>query len=163
MEYTPSVIEPSFGIGRILYALLEHSYYVREGDDQRAVFRFPPCVAPTKVLVVPISNNAEFNPFIKQIVSKLRHNGISNKVDSSSGSIGRRYARNDEVGTPFGITIDFQTIKDQTVTLRERDSTKQIRATIDEIILACDDMIDGKITWEELVKKYGEFEGQDLE
>ncbi|KAH9266297.1 hypothetical protein BASA83_010681 [Batrachochytrium salamandrivorans] len=90
-EYTPSVIEPSFGIGRILYALLEHSYYVREGDEQRAVFKFPAA------------------------------------VDDSTGSIGRRYARNDELGTPFAITIDFQTVNDKTVTLRERDTTKQIR------------------------------------
>jgi glycyl-tRNA synthetase len=157
VEYTPSVIEPSFGIGRILYALLEHSYYVREGDEQRAVFKFPPVVAPTKVLVVPLSNNVEFNPFIKTVVSKLRLAGISNKTDNSSGSIGRRYARNDEVGTPFGVTVDFQTVKDGSVTLRERDSTRQIRGSIDEIIKACDDILNGAVTWDELIKKFGEF------
>ena len=69
LEYTPNVIEPSFGIGRILYALLEHSYYVREGDEQRAVFKFPAAVAPTKALVLPISNSAEFNPHIQKIGS----------------------------------------------------------------------------------------------
>ena len=66
-EYTPNVIEPSFGIGRILYSLLEHSYYTRPGDEQRSVFRFPASMAPTKVLVVPISHQDSFAPFIKQI------------------------------------------------------------------------------------------------
>ncbi|KAJ3372376.1 Glycine--tRNA ligase 1, mitochondrial [Kappamyces sp. JEL0680] len=159
LEYTPNVIEPSFGIGRILYALLEHSYYVREGDEQRAVFQFPAAVAPTKALVVPLSKNAEFEPFVKDIVTRLRKKGISNKVDSSSGSIGRRYARNDEVGTPFGITIDFDTVKDSTVTLRERDSTKQIRASPQQIVDAVDDLVEGRTTWEALVAKYGEFAG----
>jgi glycyl-tRNA synthetase len=161
LEYTPNVIEPSFGIGRILYSLLEHSYYVREGDEQRGVFKFPPAVSPTKVLVLPISNNTEFTPFLKQVVTKLRHVGISNKVDSSSGSIGRRYARNDEVGTPFAIAIDFQTVKDSTVTLRERDSTKQIRATMDQVIQAVLDLVDNRTTWAELTQKYGEFVSQD--
>ena len=66
-EYIPSVIEPSFGIGRILYSLLEHSYYTREGDEQRSVFSFPVCVAPTKVLVAPISHNEAFLPIIKTL------------------------------------------------------------------------------------------------
>lgn len=157
LEYTPNVIEPSFGIGRILYSLLEHCYYVREDDDQKAVFKFPPSVAPTKALVVPLSKNPEFDPFIKSIVQKLRKSGISNRVDNSSGSIGKRYARNDELGTPFGITIDFETVKNGSVTLRERDSTKQIRASQDEIIKAVDDLVEERVKWEDLVKKYGEF------
>jgi glycyl-tRNA synthetase len=157
IEYTPNVIEPSFGIGRILYSLLEHCYYVRGDDEQKAVFKFPPAVAPTKALVVPLSKNAEFDPFIKSIVQKLRKSGISNRVDNSSGSIGKRYARNDELGTPFGITIDFDTVKDGSVTLRERDSTKQIRASQDEIVKAIEDLVEERVQWEDLVKKYGEF------
>ncbi|KAI8898369.1 hypothetical protein BC833DRAFT_590108 [Globomyces pollinis-pini] len=161
IEYTPNVIEPSFGIGRILYSLLEHSYYVREGDEQRAVFKFPPLIAPTKALVVPLSNNSEFQPFVKEVVSKLRRANISNKVDNSSGSIGRRYARNDEVGTPFGITVDFQTVADKTVTVRERDTTKQIRASMDDAVTAVSDLVDGRVTWSELVAKFGEFVSTD--
>ena len=157
IEYTPNVIEPSFGIGRILYCLLEHSYYVRQGDEQRAVFSFPACVSPTKVLVVPLSNNQEFKPLIKEVVAKLRKAGIPNKVDDSSGSIGRRYARNDELGTSFGITIDFDTVKDHSVTLRERDTTKQIRGPLDQVIKWCQELIDGNITWESLIKEQGEF------
>ena len=157
LEYTPNVIEPSFGIGRILYCLLEHSYYTRQGDEQRAVFKFPPVVCPTKVLVVPLSNNQEFKPLVKEVVSKLRKAGITNKVDDSSGSIGRRYARNDELGTAFGITIDFGTVKDHSITLRERDSTKQIRGSLDDIVKWTRMLIDGQISWDSLVKQQGEF------
>jgi glycyl-tRNA synthetase len=140
--------------------LLEHSFYTRPEDDQRAVFKFPPSIAPTKVLVVPLSNNPEFTPFVNQIVSKLRSLNISSKVDNSSGSIGRRYARNDEVGTPFGITIDFQTIKDGTVTLRERDSTLQVRSTIDDVIKSCTNVVEERQTWDEVVSKYGLFKSE---
>lgn len=129
-EYIPSVIEPSFGIGRIIYQLLEHSFYVREGDEARGVLKFPACVAPIKALVLPISHHEEFIPAIKEIVSGLRRYNITNRVDDSSSTIGKRYARNDELGTPFAVTVDFQTVQDKTVTLRERDSTKQIRETV---------------------------------
>lgn len=155
LEYTPNVIEPSFGMGRILYALLEHSYYVRKDDEQRCVLKFPAAVAPFKALVVPLQKNVEFGPKVKEIVAKLRRHGISNKVDKSSGSIGRRYARNDELGIPYGITVDFDTLKDNSVTLRERDSTKQIRGQMDDIIKAVGDLVEGTVSWEDLVAKYG--------
>ena len=157
LEYTPNVIEPSFGIGRIIYSLIEHSYYARAGDEQRSVLRFPACVCPTKVLVVPLSNNQEFKPLVKEIVAKLRKAGITNKVDDSSGSIGRRYARNDELGTAFGITVDFESIKDHSVTLRERDTTKQVRGSIDQVIMWCQGLVDGSISWSNLILKQGEF------
>lgn len=162
-EYTPNVIEPSFGIGRILYSLMEHVYWTREGDGARAVLSFPPAVAPTKVLLVPLSSNADFKPFIKKLTTRLRRLGVSNKVDDSSASIGKRYARNDELGTPFGITIDFQTVKDGSLTLRERDSTKQVRASEDDIIAAVKALVDGEESWEEVSKRLPLFEGQDLE
>ncbi|KAL2920069.1 Glycine--tRNA ligase 1, mitochondrial [Polyrhizophydium stewartii] len=162
-EYTPNVIEPSFGIGRILYALLEHSYFVRKGDEQRAVFKFPAAVAPFKALVAPISNSGDFAPSIRQVVAGLRQNGISNKVDDSGTSIGRRYARNDELGTPFAVTIDFQTVKDGTVTLRERDTTKQIREAIPVIVGVVRDLVEERTTWDEVIAKYPVFVAQDLE
>eukprot|EP00842_Homolaphlyctis_polyrhiza_P002997 jgi/Hompol1/3699/HPOL_006735-RA len=166
-EYTPNVIEPSFGIGRILYALLEHSYYVREGevkegDMQRTVFKFPPAVAPIKALISPISNNPEFEPFTKQIVAGLRRNGIANKVDNSSSAIGRRYARNDELGTPFAVTVDFQTVNDSTVTLRERDSTKQIRESIPVVVEIIKDLVEERTTWEQVMGKYPLFVSQEV-
>ncbi|KAK4935509.1 Glycine--tRNA ligase 1, mitochondrial, partial [Elasticomyces elasticus] len=131
-EYTPNVIEPSFGVGRILYHLIEHSFWTRQNVDSkdaepsaRNVLSFPPLIAPIKVLIVPLSGHADFKPFIRSITAMLDEMDVSNSVDDSSASIGKRYSRNDELGTPFGVTIDFQTVKDKTITLRERDTTKQ--------------------------------------
>ncbi|KAK9479309.1 hypothetical protein V1514DRAFT_328293 [Lipomyces japonicus] len=152
-EYTPNVIEPSFGIGRIFYSMIEHNFWIRPESDQRAVLSFPPGVAPTKVLLVPLSNNDEFKPLVSQLSSIFRRRGITSKVDDSSATIGRRYARNDELGTPFGVTVDFQSVQDNTVTLRERDSTKQVRGSIEDVVAAIENMvsIDG-VSWEEGTK-----------
>ena len=162
-EYTPNVIEPSFGVGRILYSLMEHVYWSREGAEARGVLSFPPLVAPTKVLLVPLSNHQDFKPFLKKLTAKLRRMGIANKIDDSSASIGKRYSRNDELGTPLGVTIDFQTVKDNTITLRDRDSTKQVRASEDEICSAIKSLVDGEATWADIAKKLPAFEGQDLD
>ncbi|KAL0473147.1 glycyl-tRNA synthetase [Neurospora intermedia] len=162
-EYTPNVIEPSFGIGRILYSLLEHNYWVREGDEARGVISFPPAVAPVKVLIVPISSKAEFAPHVRRLSQKLRSVGISSRVDDSSASIGRRYARNDELGTPFGLTIDFQTLQDGTFTLRERDSTRQVRAEEEKIVDAIKALVEGAKTWQDVESELPIFEGQELE
>jgi glycyl-tRNA synthetase len=162
-EYTPNVIEPSFGLGRILYSVMEHVYWIREGDGARGVLSFPPTVAPTKVLLVPLSGHADFKPFLQKLTARLRRLGVSNKVDDSSASIGKRYARNDELGTPFGITVDFQTVKDATLTLRDRDSTKQVRASEDDVLGAVKSLVDGEETWEEVSKRLPAFEGQDVD
>jgi glycyl-tRNA synthetase len=90
-EYVPNVIEPSFGIGRILYALIEHNYWAREGDEARGVLSFPPLIAPNKVLVCPLSTKEEMRPLVSKISAKLRQMGVSNRVDDSSVSIGKRY------------------------------------------------------------------------
>lgn len=162
-EYTPNVIEPSFGIGRILYSLIEHIYWSRAGDEARGVLSFPPVLAPTKVLLVPLSSHQSFRPIVQRLMLKLRRLGISNRVDDSSASIGKRYARNDELGTPFGITVDFQSVKDNTFTLRDRDSTKQVRASEDEIVKALQSMVEGDETWDDIRKRLPEFTGQEVE
>ncbi|KAL4734304.1 hypothetical protein BDV11DRAFT_209503 [Aspergillus similis] len=161
-EYTPNVIEPSFGIGRILYSLMEHVYYYREGDEARGVLSFPPVIAPTKVLLVPLSSNAAFRPMVQELTTKLRRLGVSSRVDDSSASIGKRYARNDELGTPFGVTVDFQSVKDNTITLRDRDSTKQVRASQEEILQALKSLVEGEETWEDVRKRLPEFTGQEV-
>ncbi|CAG8547522.1 2645_t:CDS:10 [Paraglomus occultum] len=162
-EYIPNVIEPSFGIGRILYSLIEHVYWTREGDEQRAVLSFPPRVAPFKCLLVPLSNNAAFAPLVRDISSRLRKLNIPIKVDDSSNSIGRRYSRNDELGTPFAITIDFQSTNDGTVTLRERDSTKQIREPVDVILDIVKELVEENTTWKNVMEKYTTFVRQELD
>ncbi|KAM5443028.1 Glycine--tRNA ligase 1, mitochondrial [Microsporum ferrugineum] len=166
-EYTPNVIEPSFGIGRILYSLLEHVYWSRPSDPARVVginnglsispeaninvqvLSFPPSVAPTKVFLVPLSSHQSFRPIIKNLSSQLRSLEISNRIDDSNASIGKRYSRNDELGTPFGITVDFDTVKDSTITLRERDTTKQVRGTTEEILSTVKRLVDGVENWEQ--------------
>ncbi|KAJ2556453.1 Glycine--tRNA ligase 1, mitochondrial, partial [Coemansia sp. RSA 1933] len=151
-EYTPNVIEPSFGMGRILYSLIEHSFNVRADDEQRAVLSFCPAVAPFKCLVLPLSGHASFAKPLLAIARQLRSKGVPARIDdAASASIGKRYARNDELGTPFAITIDFQTADDNSVTLRERDSTNQIRAPIDVIVALVKDLVSGDITWDSVV------------
>ncbi|KAJ1855419.1 Glycine--tRNA ligase 1, mitochondrial [Coemansia sp. RSA 486] len=158
-EYTPNVIEPSFGIGRILYSLIEHSYSVRAGDEQRAVLSFNPAVAPFKCLILPLSGNASFKKPVQDVARRLRTSGVPARIDNaSSASIGRRYARNDEIGIPFAVTVDFDTVKDGSVTLRERDSTKQIRASVDEVVQLVKELVSGSTTWEDTMKKYPVFE-----
>ncbi|KZC10262.1 PREDICTED: glycine--tRNA ligase [Dufourea novaeangliae] len=161
-EIIPSVIEPSFGIGRIMYAIFEHNFRTREGDEKRTYFSLPPVVAPLKCSVLPLSGNDEFVPFVKQLSQNLTKLDVSHKIDDSSGSIGRRYARTDEIAIPFGITIDFDTLKTpHSATLRERDSMGQVRINLDELPSVVRDLSYGKITWSEVEAKYPKFEQQE--
>ncbi|XP_028824218.1 glycine--tRNA ligase [Denticeps clupeoides] len=162
-EVVPNVIEPSFGIGRIMYTIFEHTFRVREGDEQRTYFSFPATVAPYKCSVLPLSQNQEFMPFVRELSEALTKNGVSHKVDDSSGSIGRRYARTDEIGVAFGITIDFDTVNKSphTATLRDRDSMRQIRAEVNELPELVRDLANGISTWAEIENKYPIFEGQE--
>lgn len=154
IKFTPSVIEPSFGMGRILYSLLEHSFYQRDADEQRCVMRFNPQVAPDKCAVLPISSNPDANAIVDQIAASLMESDLSVRVDKSTASLGRRYSRADEVGVPFAVTVDFQTISDGTVTLRERDSTVQIRLPKEEVSRLIFDIVHGRTNWEETKAKY---------
>ncbi|KAM9332265.1 glycine--tRNA ligase-like [Pholidichthys leucotaenia] len=162
-EVVPNVIEPSFGIGRIMYTIFEHTFHIREGDEQRTYFSFPATVAPYKCSVLPLSQNQEFMPFVKELSEAMTKNGVSHKVDNSSGSIGRRYARTDEIGVAFGITIDFDTVNKtpHTATLRDRDSMRQIRAEVSELPEIVRDLANGMLTWAEVESKYPIFEGQE--
>lgn len=153
-NFYPHVIEPSFGIGRILYAALEHSYFVREGDEARKVLSFSPWIAPVKCSVLPLSSNAEFADPIKDVSLRLVDRGLTIKVDESAQSIGRRYARTDEIGVPFGITVDFDTKKDNTVTLRSRDSCEQVRGPVPEIVDAVANLCVERTTWAEVRERF---------
>ncbi|PJF16939.1 Glycyl-tRNA synthetase/DNA polymerase subunit gamma-2 domain-containing protein [Paramicrosporidium saccamoebae] len=161
-EYTPNVIEPSFGIGRIMYSLLEHVFWTREGDEQRCVLSLPAAIAPLKVLVAPLSNHDDFTPFCRELVTLFRKLDLNCQVDDSSATIGRRYARSDEVGVPFAVTVDFQTVKDRTVTLRERDSTAQVRLSLDDVATTIASIVRGEREWTNIVEKHGLFVQQAL-
>jgi len=156
-SFTPNVIEPSFGIGRIIYSIFEHSFQVREG---RRILSLPPHIAPVKCSVLPLMANPKLTAFVPQIVANLNRAGISSKVDTVQ-SIGRRYARTDEIGIPFGITIDFTTCEDNTVTLRHRDNLAQIRVKIDELAELVLQLIDQKKSWQELEQTFPKVERKD--
>jgi len=154
--FTPSVIEPSFGIGRVMYCLLEHVYDVRENDVNRGFLKLPPSVAPYKCTILPLSaGQEEFNEPIEFLQLALSRLGVSTRVDSGTAAIGRRYARTDEIGFPFGITIDFETKTDKKATVRERDSMQQIRPLLTEIPELVAGLSEAKIAWADAVAKYG--------
>ncbi|CAO2826934.1 unnamed protein product [Amaranthus hypochondriacus] len=151
--FTPSVIEPSFGIGRIIYCLYEHSFYTRPskaGDEQLNVFRFPPLVAPIKCTVFPLVQNQQYEEVAEQIAESLTLSGISHKIDTTGTSIGKRYARTDELGVPFAITVD----KTSSVTVRERDSKQQIRVNVDEVSSVIKEVTEGQSTWADMMWRY---------
>ncbi|KAF0687712.1 hypothetical protein As57867_020499, partial [Aphanomyces stellatus] len=153
-KFVPSVIEPSFGVGRILTAVFEHTFYAREGDEKRGVMAFPALIAPIKVAVLPLSNAKEFNPVVADLERQLRAAGIQSKSDTSGVAIGRKYARADELGTPFGVTIDFETLQDHAVTVRERDSCAQIRVPLTKVVAHLKDVVEGRASWATLTKDY---------
>ncbi len=129
----PHVIEPSYGVDRIIYALLESSFYKEQvGNEKRNVLRFKSEIAPIKAAVFPLLNRNELKIKARDVFQKLRDEAIFVEYDDS-GSIGRRYRRQDETGTPYCITIDYETLEDDTVTIRERDTMEQVRVAIAEV------------------------------
>ena len=102
------------------------------GVDTRTVLRLDPRLAPVKVAVLPLSRNADLSPKAKDLAAELRKRW--NVEFDDSGAIGRRYRRQDEIGTPFCITVDFDTLEDKAVTVRERDSMQQERIGLDSIV-----------------------------
>ena len=129
----PCVIEPSFGVDRILYALWEHAYEATKKEGEEYVrFRLSRKVAPIQVAILPLTNKDALPEKAEELDRRLRAAGFLTDFDDS-GSIGRRYARQDEVGTPFCVTIDNETLTDGMVTVRERDTTKQERISMGSV------------------------------
>jgi glycyl-tRNA synthetase len=128
----PHIIEPSAGVDRTFLALLCDAYDedIAEGE-KRVVLRFHPDLAPIKVAVLPLSRRESLVSLAKQIYADLRQNWMVQYDDAQS--IGRRYRRQDEIGTPFCVTVDFQSLEDKQVTIRERDTLNQIRVSISEL------------------------------
>ncbi|QGQ19035.1 glycine--tRNA ligase [Cellulomonas sp. JZ18] len=136
-KYVPYVIEPAAGLTRSLMAFLVESYTVDQapntkgGVDERVVLRLDPRLAPVKAAVLPLSRNEQFSPKARDLAAELRRNW---NVDfDDAGAIGRRYRRQDEIGTPFCITVDFDTLDDQAVTIRHRDDMTQERVALDQV------------------------------
>jgi glycyl-tRNA synthetase len=126
----PYVIEPAAGADRAALAFLVDAYDVEEVEGrQRTVLRLHPRLAPVKAAVLPLVSREGMPEKAREVFEAVRHR-IPTEFDEG-GSIGRRYRRQDEIGTPWGITVDGQTLEDDTVTLRDRDSLEQIRIPIE--------------------------------
>lgn len=131
-RYTPHVIEPAAGADRATLAFLVDAYDEEEVEgDIRTVLRLHPKLAPVKVAVMPLLKKAGHPEVAREIFDDLRTR-MQAEYDEG-GSIGKRYRRQDEIGTPWGVTVDHQTLEDRTVTLRDRDSLEQVRIAIDEL------------------------------
>ncbi|MDG6928943.1 MAG: glycine--tRNA ligase, partial [Nitrososphaerota archaeon] len=126
-KFVPHVVEPSFGLERLMLACMVHAY---SRQEDRTVLKLPYRLAPVKVGVFPLVNRAEMEKTAKELLPAARKEGA---VYDESGSIGRRYARIDEIGVPLGITVDGQTLQDGTVTVRDRDTWRQERVNAAEI------------------------------
>ncbi|MFQ5761980.1 MAG: His/Gly/Thr/Pro-type tRNA ligase C-terminal domain-containing protein, partial [Candidatus Bathyarchaeia archaeon] len=130
-RFIPHVVEPSFGSDRILYAVLENSYTEKE---ERIILRIPHTVTPVEVAVFPLVSKNELIHVATALRGRLIEDGFTVEYDAS-GSIGRRYARADEIGVAIALTVDYQSLEDNTVTARDRDTWAQVRvntATLSE-------------------------------
>ncbi len=136
-RYTPYVIEPAAGLSRSLMTFLVDAYHEDEapntkgGVDKRVVLRLDPRLSPVKAAVLPLSRNADLSPKARDLATRLRRHWNIDFDDA--GAIGKRYRRQDEIGTPFCITVDFDTLEDDAVTIRERDSMAQERVSLDKV------------------------------
>jgi len=133
-HFVPAVVEASAGVDRALLTILADAFTQEEVNGElRTVLKLSPKIAPIKVAVFPLMNKNNMPEISQKIVDDIRNSGIASFYDAG-GSIGKRYRRQDEAGTPFGITVDHDTLEDNTVTLRDRDTMKQERISIDKII-----------------------------
>jgi glycyl-tRNA synthetase len=136
-RWTPYVIEPAAGLTRSLMAFLVDSYCEDEapnskgGVDTRTVLRLDRRLAPIKVAILPLSRNEQLSPLAQKVADDLRQ--YWNVEFDDAGAIGRRYRRNDEIGTPFAVTVDFESLEDNAVTIRERDTMSQERVSLDKL------------------------------
>jgi glycyl-tRNA synthetase len=149
-DIVPHVIEPSYGIDRMCYAVLEQAYDEDIADGEaRTVMHLSPNVAPIQVAVFPLMSRDGLDTIAREITHAFHKKGILAEYDDS-GAIGRRYRRQDEIGTPFAVTVDYETKENSTVTLRDRDSMKQVRIPITKLPETTVALIDGSITFSSL-------------
>ncbi len=137
-RWVPYVVEPAVGVNRAMLAFMLDAYTEDEapnakgGVDKRTLLRLDPRLAPVKVAVLPLSRNADLSPKARDLAAELRRRW--NVEFDDAGAIGRRYRRQDEIGTPYCVTVDFDTLDDHAVTIRERDSMKQDRIALDQVV-----------------------------
>jgi glycyl-tRNA synthetase len=136
----PEVLEIAFGVERPLFSIIDNSYVE---DEERKWLRFPPEIAPIQVAVFPLMGKEELLGPAKAIYDEIMDSGLITYFDQG-GSIGRRYRRQDEVGTPFCVTIDYDTLEDNTVTVRDRDSMEQVRVKNIDLVGVLKQLVKGE-------------------
>ena len=133
-RYTPNVIESSVGCGRMLMAVLTDAYREEKvGDETRVVLKIKPEIAPVRAAVLPLSKKPELSALSGKVYKELVQKSRCNIEYDETQSIGKRYRRQDEIGTPYCVTVDFESLEDGCVTVRERDSMKQTRVKIEDV------------------------------
>lgn len=146
-KFIPEVVcEPSFGVERALLVFLYEAYTVNEKGN--VVLKLSPKLAPVKVAVFPLVKKEEFEKIAKDIFSGLKKR--FNVTYDKSGSVGRRYARQDEIGTPYCITVDDESINDGTVTIRDRDTGEQKKVKVEEVVKVIDSLVVGEKSFKDL-------------
>lgn len=133
-RFTPYVVEPAIGLGRMFLAVLDSAYHEEEvGGEKRVVLKFAPQIAPVKVAILPLSKKPELSTLARKVYTDLvRSTGYNIEYDETQ-SIGKRYRRQDEIGTPYCVTVDFESLEDGMVTVRTRDTMEQKRVKIEEL------------------------------
>ncbi len=154
-KYIPHVVEPSFGLERIFYVVLENALTT---DNERIYLKLKPQLAPYDVAVYPLVSGAKaehrrITMIARGIAKALRTAGFNVYYDEE-GSIGRRYMRGDEIGIPYAITVDYDTLKDYTVTIRDRDTRKQERIHINELLDELNKLLNRSIEWTKILKEH---------
>jgi len=145
-RFVPHVVEPSFGSDRLFYVALEYAYGIKE---DRVLMSFPRSIAPIQVGLYPLMSKDGLDTKAKEMQKQLTKQGLSVELDEA-GSIGRRYARADEAGIPLGITVDYETLEKDTVTIRDRDSWRQVRAQVNALPELMQKYFQGRINFEDL-------------
>ena len=145
-RFIPHVVEPSFGSDRLFYVALEYAYRVK---DDRVVMGFPRAIVPSQLGVYPLVSKDGIDEKAREVHQQLLNEGFTAELDET-GSIGRRYARADEAGVPLGITVDYDTLNDNSVTIRDRDSWRQVRIPIKSLPELLHKYFQGKLNFEDL-------------
>ena len=148
-SYVPYVVETSIGVDRMVLQVLSAAYREEqlENGESRVVLAFPPALAPVKVAVMPLVKKDGLPDVAQRIIDQLKYD--FNVVYDEKDSIGKRYRRQDAIGTPFCVTVDHQTLEDGTVTVRHRDTMQQERVAIDDLYR----MVDDEVSYRKLFRK----------
>ena len=144
----PHVIEPSYGLDRIVFSVLLHTF-TEDKENEREYFKLPKDIAPVEVSVFPLLNKEELRQIAVEIKNNLREEGFIAEFDAS-GTIGRRYARSDEIGVPYAITVDHDSLEDNKVTIRNRDNLKQKRVLISDIAEILNGLLKSRLEFDDI-------------